>query len=99
MAEKDIDKLLDLTDSKYRLSVVIAKRALQLRSGAPSILPVEQRVRTRNLVTQSMRELATRKLIIGKNLIDEPRFHQDYQRQRQAQIQAQLNAERERERE
>ena len=33
MAEKDIDKLLSLTDSKYRLSVVTAKRALQLRSG------------------------------------------------------------------
>jgi DNA-directed RNA polymerase subunit omega (EC 2.7.7.6) len=80
MAEKDIDKLLSLTDSKYRLSVVTAKRALQLRSGAPSVLPVEQRVRTHNLVTQAMRELATEQLTVGTNLIDEQRFHQDYVR-------------------
>ena len=98
MAEKDIDKLLSLTDSKYRLSVVIAKRALQLRGGAPSVLPVEQRVKTRNLVTQSMRELASGKLNVGEQLIDEDRMSQDHQRARQAQLQAQLNAERERDR-
>lgn len=98
MAEKDIDKLLSMTDSKYRLSVVTAKRALQLRSGAPSVLPTEQRVKTHNLVTQAMRELATGKLIVGTELMDETRFHQDYVRQRQAQLQAMLNAERERER-
>jgi DNA-directed RNA polymerase subunit omega len=45
-----------------------------------------------------MRELATGKLKIGQNMMDEDRFLQDYQRQRQAQLQAQLNAERERER-
>lgn len=99
MAEKDIDKLLSLTDSKYRLSVVIAKRAIQLKSGAPSVLSTETRAKTRNLVTQSMRELATGKLTLGEHLIDEQRFQQDYQRQRQAQIQAQMTAERERERE
>jgi DNA-directed RNA polymerase subunit omega len=98
MAEKDIDKLLSITDSKYRLSVVVAKRAIQLRSGAPSVLPPEQKARTRNLVTQSMRELATGKLTVGQDLMDETRFIQDYQRQRQAALQAQLNAERERER-
>lgn len=98
MAEKDIDKLLSLTDSKYRLSVVTAKRAIQLRAGAPSVLPPEVRVKTRNLVTQAMRELAGGKLQVGEGLIDEDRMQQDYQRQRQAQLQAQLNAERERER-
>ena len=98
MAEKDIDKLLSMTDSKYRLSVVVAKRAIQLRSGAPSTLATDVKAKTRNLVTQSMRELATGKLKIGQNMMDEDRFIQDYQRQRQAQLQAQLNAERERER-
>ncbi|ADV68736.1 DNA-directed RNA polymerase subunit omega [Deinococcus maricopensis] len=98
MAEKDIDKLLSLTDSKYRLSVVTAKRAIQLRAGAPSVLAPEVRVKTRNLVTQAMRELAGGKLQVGEGLIDEDRMQQDYQRQRQAQLQAQLNAERERER-
>lgn len=97
MAEQDIDQLLSLTDSKYRLSVITAKRALQLKSGANSVLPIEQRVRVRNLVTHAMRELATGHLSIGLNLVDDERFHQDYARQRQAQIQAQLNAERERE--
>lgn len=97
MAERDIDKLLSLTDSKYRLSVITAKRALQLRAGAPSVLGNEQRVKTRNLVTQAMRELAGGKLVIGEELIDEDRMQQDYQRQRQAQMQAQLHAERDRE--
>ena len=98
MAEKDIDKLLAITDSKYRLSVITAKRALQLRAGAQSVLPPEQRARTHNLVTQAMRELAGGKLLVGEGLIDEDRLQQDYQRQRQAQLQAQLSAERERER-
>jgi DNA-directed RNA polymerase subunit omega len=98
MAERDIDKLLSLTDSKYRLSVVTAKRALQLRAGAPSVLPNEQRVKTRNLVTQAMRELATGRLTVGEGLIDEDRMAQDYHRARQAQLQAQLNAERDRDR-
>lgn len=98
MAEKDIDKLLSLTDSKYRLSVVVAKRAIQLKSGAPSVLPSDVRARTRNLVTQSMRELATGKLNLGENLIDEQRFQQDYHRQRQAQIQEQIRADREHDR-
>ncbi len=99
MAEKDIDTLLSLTDSKYRLSVVIAKRALQLKAGAPSVLPTDVRARTQNLVTQAMRELATGKLLLGENLIDDQRFQQDYHRQRQAQIQEQMRAEREHERE
>lgn len=98
MAEKDIDKLLSLTDSKYRLSVVTAKRAIQLKFGAPSVLAPDVKAKTHNLVTQAMRELATGKLTVGEQLIDESRFQQDYQRQKQAQLQAQLNAERERER-
>ncbi|MFC6591869.1 DNA-directed RNA polymerase subunit omega [Deinococcus lacus] len=97
MAEKHIDKLLSLTDSKYSLSVVVAKRALQLKAGAPSVVSTEERARTHNLVTLAMRELATGKLTIGEELVDEQRFYQDYQRQRQAEIQRQLNAERERE--
>lgn len=85
MAEKNIDKLLSLTDSKYRLSVVTAKRALQLRGGTSSVLPIEQRAKIRNLVTVAMRELAQDKLVIGEDLIDEERLNQDLNRQRQAQ--------------
>lgn len=97
MAEKNIDRMLQLTDSKYRLSVVTAKRALQLSAGAPSVLPADQKARIHNVVTLAMRELATGQLTIGQHLIDEPRFFQDYQRQRQQELQRQLNAERERE--
>lgn len=99
MAEKEIDQLLALTDSKYRLSVVTAKRALQLKAGVPSVVSPEVRVRTRNLVTLAMRELATGDLKVGEGLIEEDRLHQDYARQRQQELQRQLNAERERERE
>lgn len=96
MAERDIDKLLSMTDSKYRLSVVAAKRALQLKSGAPSVLSTQERAQNRNLVTQALMELATGELTVGTRLINEQRFFQDYQRQKAADLQAQLNAERER---
>lgn len=98
MAEKHIDRMLDMTDSKYRLSVVTAKRALQLSAGAPSVLPADQKAKIHNVVTLAMRELATGQLTTGQGLIDEGRFFQDYQRQRQQELQRQLNAERERER-
>lgn len=97
MAEQDIDRMLDMTDSKYRLSVVTAKRALQLKAGAPSILPEADTNKIHNVVTLAMRELATGQLTIGQDLIDEQRMFQDYQRQRQQELQRQLNAERERE--
>lgn len=71
MAEKNIDKLLTLTDSKYRLSVAVAKRAIQLKAGVNSVLPPEQRVGTRNLVTLAMRELATDQLEIGEGIVDD----------------------------
>jgi DNA-directed RNA polymerase subunit omega len=77
MAERNIDKLLSLTDSKYRLSVAVAKRAAQLRGGMPSVLPSEQRARMRNLVTVAMRELASGQLKVGAGLIDEGKLIAD----------------------
>lgn len=71
MAEKNIDRLLSLTDSKYRLSVVIAKRAIQLRAGVAPVIPPEQRLGTRNMVTLAMREMATGRLEWGEGLVDE----------------------------
>ncbi len=84
MAEKNIDKLLAQTGSKYTLSVVVAKRAVQLRAGTPSVLPNEVRVKHRNLVTVAMREMATDKLSIGEGLIDEERLTGDLHKQRVA---------------
>jgi DNA-directed RNA polymerase subunit omega len=86
MSEKNIDKLLSQTDSKYKLSVAVAKRALQLKSGVNPVIAPEQRSGTRNLVTVAMREMATGKLELGANLIDENRLnkHLVQERQRQA---------------
>lgn len=84
MAERNIDKLLSLTDSKYRLSVVIAKRALQLRSGVAPVIPADERLGTRNLVTLAMREMATERLQWGEGLVDEGRLRTLLDRTRQA---------------
>ncbi len=85
MAEKNIDKLLGMTDSKYRLSVVIAKRAIQLKSGINSVLSPENRIGTRNLVTLAMRETATGKLKIGEDLVNEHKLQSYLDRTRQQQ--------------
>jgi DNA-directed RNA polymerase subunit omega len=74
MAEKNIDKLLTLTDSKYRLAVAVAKRAIQLKAGVSSVLPPEGRVGTRNLVTIAMREMAVDGLQIGEDLVDDAKL-------------------------
>ena len=41
MAEPNIDKMLALTNSKYSLSVVVAKRALQLKAGKKDALVIK----------------------------------------------------------
>ncbi len=57
MAQEGYDKLITLTDSRYRLSVVVGRRAAQLKSGIPSVLPREERPRGENSVTLAMKEL------------------------------------------
>jgi DNA-directed RNA polymerase subunit omega len=88
MSEKNIDKLLSLTDSKYQLSVAIAKRSLQLKAGVNPVIAPEARAGVRNLVTVAMRELATDKLEIGKGLIDDSKLDQHLSRTRAAQQEA-----------
>jgi DNA-directed RNA polymerase subunit omega len=68
MAERKIDDLMRMTDSKYRLSVVVAKRAMQLHAGINSVLSAEGRIGTRNRVTLAMREMATGKLQWGEDI-------------------------------
>jgi len=85
MAEPGIDTLLALTDSKYRLTVVTAKRAQQLlrydfkntvleSSEQPRLRVLEGQKRDPNAVTWAMQELQTRRLQIGENLIAEDRL-------------------------
>jgi len=74
MAQKDIDKLLALTDSKYRLTNLVAKRAAQLKSGLPTTLEPEERPHTRNAVTIAMREMLNGRLAWGENIVKEERL-------------------------
>jgi len=85
MAEPGIDTLLALTDSKYRLTVVTAKRAQQLLryNFKNTVLSPEEYPRMRtlegekpdpNAVTWAMQELKSGRLVIGENLIAEDRL-------------------------
>src|SRR5690606_37614617 len=57
MAQEGYDTLLALTDSRYRLSMITARRAAQLKSGIPTVLEVDQLPHNENTVTLAMREL------------------------------------------
>ncbi|MCS7067158.1 MAG: DNA-directed RNA polymerase subunit omega [Meiothermus sp.] len=85
MAEPGIDNLLALTDSKYRLTVVTAKRAQQLlrydfkntvlsNDEIPRMRTLEGEKPDPNAVTWAMQELQTRRLQIGENLMAEDRL-------------------------
>lgn len=57
MAQEGYDTLMSLTDSRYRLSMIVARRAAQLKAGIPTVLPEEQKPQTSNTVTIAMKEL------------------------------------------
>ncbi len=85
MAEPGIDKLLKLTDSKYKLTVAIAKRAQQLLRynfsntvlappERPRMHTIEGELPDPNPVTWAMRELLSGRLVIGENLVPEDKL-------------------------
>lgn len=57
MAQEGYDELMALTDSRYRLSMIVARRAAQLKGGIPPMLAPEDLPRTSNTVTVAMKEL------------------------------------------
>src|SRR5690606_13789207 len=57
VAQEGYDKLLGLTDSRYRLSVIVAKRAAQLKFGVPTVLDPEDVPKNENTVSLAMKEL------------------------------------------
>lgn len=58
MAQEGYDTLLNLTDSRYRLSIVVARRAAQLKSGVPSLLDDDAMPKAKsNTVSVAMKEL------------------------------------------
>lgn len=57
MAQEGYDRLMQLTDSRYRLSMIVARRAAQLKGGIPTTLDVDEMPAARhNTVTLAMRE-------------------------------------------
>lgn len=57
MAQEGYDELMALTDSRYRLSMIVALRAAQLKAGIPDLLEPEEGSGQRNTVTVAMKEL------------------------------------------
>lgn len=57
MAQEGYDRLMALTDSRYRLSMIVARRAAQLKGGVPTVLADDERPDTANTVTIAMHEL------------------------------------------
>ncbi|RTG96501.1 DNA-directed RNA polymerase subunit omega [Thermus scotoductus] len=91
MAEPGIDKLFDMVDSKYRLTVVVAKRAKQLlrHRFKNTVLEPEERPKMRTLegilddpnpVTWAMKEMLTGRLVFGENLVPEDRLQREMER-------------------
>lgn len=83
MAQEAFDKLMAMTDSRYRLSIVVARRAAQLKNGIPPLLDHEEMPKTRNTVTIALEELARGKPIRwGKDLPSNEELRQEVQRER-----------------
>ncbi len=59
VAQEGYDELMALTDSRYRLSMIVARRAAQLKAGIPPVLDVDELPRTQNTVSIAMKELET----------------------------------------
>lgn len=59
MAQEGYDKLISLTDSRYRLSMIVALRSAQLKMGIPTVLPAGTLPSLENSVTVAMKELET----------------------------------------
>lgn len=57
MAQDGYDRLMALTDSRYRLSMIVARRAAQLKGGVATMLEDDERPDTSNTVTIAMHEL------------------------------------------
>lgn len=57
MAQKGFDILREVTDSRYRLSMVVGRRAAQLKKGVPSTVTGKVVPDSKNAVSAAMEEL------------------------------------------
>jgi DNA-directed RNA polymerase subunit omega len=55
--QQGYDYLMSLTDSRYRLSMIAARRAAQLKLGVPTVLEADEVPKTTNTVTIALKEL------------------------------------------
>jgi DNA-directed RNA polymerase subunit omega len=62
------DTLLNLTDSRYRLSIIAAKRAVQLKKGFPSTLSKEEYPKNRDGISQNVVAVALQELLLDKDI-------------------------------
>lgn len=77
MAQDGYDELMQLTDSRYMLSMIAARRAAQIKAGLPSVLSADDYPATRNTVTIAMHELInSEKLVWGPDVPDEKTMKQ-----------------------
>ena len=83
MAQEGFDDLMALTDSRYKLSMITARRAAQLKAGIPSTLNADEYPQTRNTVTVAMKELETHAGILwGDDLPSTDELKQVVERER-----------------
>ena len=57
MAIEGFDKLIGMTDSRYRLSIIVGRRAPQIKNGIPTTLTHEESPKTRNTVSIALKEM------------------------------------------
>jgi DNA-directed RNA polymerase subunit omega len=83
MSQEGFDTLMHLTESRYRLSMVVARRAAQLKIGIPSVLPKDEVPRTRNTVTIAMKELEEGAGVVwGSDLPNSEELRHAFERER-----------------
>jgi DNA-directed RNA polymerase subunit K/omega len=73
VAQKGFDILREVTDSRYRLSMVVSRRAAQLKKGVPSTITGKPIPTAKNAVSAAMEELAQGTGVVWGN--DLPDFH------------------------
>jgi DNA-directed RNA polymerase subunit K/omega len=62
------DTLLGLTDSRYRLSVIAAKRSAQLKKGFPTTLTKQEYPNNRDGVSKNVVAVALQELLLDKDI-------------------------------
>jgi DNA-directed RNA polymerase subunit omega len=63
------DALLNITDSRYRLSAIVAKRAVQLKKGFPTTLVEKDYPRNRDGVSHNVVAVALQEVLLDRDIV------------------------------